>query len=83
MKKLFVNISLLAATILLVTGCGSAKLKNGEEKVVSFDNGKVTADTLYKSLKDKYGISVLIDLMDRELLEKDYKTTAEETTQIE
>ena len=83
MKKLFVNISLLAATILLVTGCGSAKLKNGDEKVVSFDNGKVTADTLYKSLKDKYGISVLIDLMDRELLEKDYKTTAEETTQIE
>ena len=56
MKKLFVSISLLATTLLLVTGCKSAKLKNGEEKVVGFDGGKVTADTLYKSLKDKYGI---------------------------
>ncbi len=82
MKKLFVSISLLATTLLLVTGCKSAKLKNGEEKVVGFDGGKVTADTLYKSLKDKYGINVLIDLMDHELLDKEYKTTNEETTQI-
>jgi len=82
MKKIFVNISLLTAILLLVTGCGSAKLKNGEEKVVEFKGGKVTADTLYNSLKDKYGIATLIDLMDHELLDKEYKTTEEETNQI-
>ncbi len=82
MKKLFVNISLLTASLLLVTGCGSAKLKNGEEKVVGFKGGKVTANTLYNELKDKYGIAILIDLMDHEILDKEYKTTEEETTQI-
>lgn len=83
MKKIFVNMSLVLTIILLVTGCTNAKLKNGEEKVVSFDKDKITADTLYKSLKEKYGINVLIDLMDHKLLDKEFATTEEEKTQIE
>jgi len=83
MKKIFVNMSLLASLLLLITGCGNAKLKNGEEKVVSFDDSKITADTLYQSLKEKYGINVLIDLMDHELLDKQFQTTEEEKAQID
>lgn len=83
MKKIFINMTLLLTITFLITGCGSAKLKNGEEKVVGFDNGKITADTLYKSLKEKYGINVLIDIMDHELLDKEFSTTNEEKTQMD
>jgi len=83
MKKFFVNVSLFMIVALLITGCTNAKLKNGEEKVVSFDNGKITADSLYKKLKTKYGINVLIDMIDHELLDNEYKTTAEEKTEID
>ena len=42
------------AVCLLVTGCGSnAALKNNHT-VVKTDEGKITADTLYESLRDKY-----------------------------
>lgn len=63
---------LLAILILLVaTGCGKVpKLANGEEAMVSFDNEKlsISADVLFNELKDKYALSVLIDLVDRSIL---------------
>lgn len=82
-KKLLITINLLLVLTLFTTGCGSAKLKNGEEKVLSFDDGKITADTLYKSLKERYGINVLINLIDHDLLDDKYKTTEEESKQID
>ncbi len=83
MKKAGKIIGIFLVGILLLSGCGNAKLKNGEEKVVSFKKGNITADTLYKTLKEKYGLEVLLDLLDHKILDKEYKTTTEETTQVE
>ncbi len=64
-QKLLIGLILI---VLLVSGCGSpqgiTKIKNGEEIVVKTKNGQITADTLYQKIKPKYGLNVLIDLID-------------------
>jgi foldase protein PrsA len=64
-QKLLIGLGLI---ILLVSGCGVAKLENGEEVVVETKNGTITADNLYQELKSKYAINVLIDLIDTSIL---------------
>ena len=70
-KKLF----LLTLSLFLVAGCGKIpKLKNGEEAVVTFKNGdKISADDLYKELKDSYALDATINLIDTKILEKEFK----------
>lgn len=81
MKKIVKVTASALAICLLVTGCGNnAELKDNNT-VVKTDEGKITADQLYESLRDKYGISVLIDMIDHQLFDEKYKTdeTEEET----
>ena len=74
MKKIVKVTTIAFAVCLLATGCGSkAELKNNHT-VVKTDEGKITADTLYESLRDKYGISVLVDMIDHQLFDEKYKT---------
>ena len=65
--------SLLVITLLL-TGCGKIpKLANGNEAVVSFENGDmISVDDLYAKIKDSYGLSSLITLIDTYVLEKTF-----------
>lgn len=81
MKKIFKVTASALAICLLVTGCGNnAELKDNNT-VVKTDEGKITADQLYESLRDKYGISVLVDMIDHQLFDEKYETdeTEEET----
>ena len=68
MKKVF----LLMISLLLLTGCATAKLKNGEESIVTFSEGGISAEDLYKVLKEKYGTEELITLIDTNLLNRKY-----------
>lgn len=68
----------LTLTILLLTGCGVAKLENGEEVVASVNGQNITADTLYNEIKDKYGRNTMIDMVDKIILDAKYKE--DETT---
>lgn len=77
MKKKIMLISSILISILLVSGCGSAKLKNGEEVVLSINGKNITADTFYKDLKDKYGSAIMIDMIDRKILDVIYKDDEE------
>ena len=81
-KKTIYGITLIIA-ISLLTGCGKAKLKNGEELVAKVDGYKVTADTLYSAMVEKYGVETLIDNIDHELLDTTYKTDDNEKTAID
>ena len=83
MKKKFIYGITIVATISLLTGCGRAKLKNGEELVAKVDGYKVSAEDLYKELADKYGVETLINMIDHELLDAKYKTDDNEKAQIE
>ena len=51
--------------MVMITGCSkSPKLSNGEEVVASVDGKDFTANELYDSMKDEYGTSALIDMID-------------------
>ena len=83
MKKL-VKVTVGAIAIcLLVTGCGNnAELKNNHT-IVKTDEGSIKADTLYEKLRDKYGIAMLVDLIDHQLFDEKYKTDNEEKETID
>lgn len=79
MKK---KISLLLLVGLLLTGCGKIpKLENGQEALLTFKNGdKISVDEFYQELKDTYGLSTVIGMIDEYVLEKSfpaYKEKAE------
>ena len=75
LKRIFV----LATLMIMVVGCGEVPtLKNGEQKVASLEKGGVSADALYTALKDKYGASVFVDLIDTEILDQMYEETKDE-----
>lgn len=70
-KKVLVTIMIGLA----MCGCGKvSKLKNGADAVVKFEKlDSISVDSLYDSLKDRYAISLLIDMIDKEILFKEYK----------
>lgn len=72
----------LVALITIITGCATAELKDGSSSVVTFKEGGISADVLYESLKDKYGSEVLINLIDTELLNREYENTEEEDAYV-
>lgn len=71
------NKIMLAGTLIvltgLLTGCGNAKLKNGEDVAIKVNGINITANDLYKELRDKYGVSTAIDMIDTEILGTIYK----------
>ena len=71
MKKKIILVSLIALTL---CGCGKvSKLKNGENAVVSFEGlDSISVDSLYDNMKDRYAVTILIDMIDKEILFKKY-----------
>jgi len=71
MKKKILLVALMAV---LLCGCGKAKLSDGKDAVVSFKKGEsISVDSLYDEMKDRYAISILIDMIDKEILFEEYK----------
>jgi len=72
MKKKILLICLIALTM---CGCGKvSKLSDGTDAVVSFKGMEsISVDSLYDTMKDKYAVSILIDMIDKEILFKEYK----------
>lgn len=81
MKKLIIP---ALAILLLLTGCGKTvpKLENGQEKVVSLENGAISVDELYEEMKSKYALNTLINLTDEKLLGEKYPSNSEEKDYI-
>ena len=81
MMKIFKLIACALIVCLLVTGCGNNAELEDNHTVVKTDEGEIKADALYEELRDKYGISVLVDMIDHQLFDEKYKTdeTEEET----
>lgn len=87
MKKKIMLLSTILVCGLLLCGCGNSKLKNGEEVALTVNGENITADKLYKELKNKYGIQIMIDMIDKEILNTMYKDDEDiekkATTQLE
>lgn len=72
------------ALMLLVTGCGKVpKLENGQDAVITLNGENISVDTLYSEMKEKYALGVLLDLMDDQILNKEYKDTEESKTEVQ
>ena len=75
-KKLIIVVMVL----FLMCGCGKvSKLSNGNDAVVSFKSGeKISVDSLYDEMKERYAISILIDMIDKQLLYAEYEDEMED-----
>lgn len=85
MKRVY-KIMVFVFLILMMSGCkNETKPSNGNENVLSLSKTefKVTADDLYKVLKDKYATNYLIQQVDTEILNKEYKTDDEAKEYVE
>ena len=61
--------------VLICVSTKNTKTKNGDD-IVAIVNGKtITADDLYKELKEQNGRSVAINMIDEYILNKEYETT--------
>lgn len=60
-----------------------AKLKNGEEVAITIGKNNITADTVYKDLKERNAISTLLELIDKTILESKYELTEEDYNSID
>lgn len=72
-KKKIVTLGLCT---LLLCGCGkeTPTLSDGSQAVVSFQDESISisANDLYEGMKEKYALDVIIQLMDKKILEKEY-----------
>ena len=70
-KKLIV---LCLSSLFILTGCGKEvpKLENGQEVVAEIEGHQVTADDLYGALKEQYGTSILVNLIDEYIISKEF-----------
>lgn len=70
MKK---KIILLGACSLLLCGCGKIPtLSNGDEAVVTFSDGAISANDFYKEIKDSFGLNTLINMIDKYIFEREF-----------
>lgn len=74
----------LLSILVCITGCGKvAKLENGQDAVVKLKGKDISVDSLYNEMKDKYALSVLLDMIDTQILNDKYKDTEEQEKSIE
>ena len=80
MKKILI---LTLAALFIVSGCGKVpKLENGQEAVVTMTGGDISVDSLYNDLKDKYALNILINKIDKQILEELYPESDDEKDYI-
>jgi len=79
--KLSKSIILLTG-ILLLTGCGKdIEVKNGSKVAVSVKKEQFTATEYYEKIKED-NISTLVEMIDKSILEKNFKTDDEENKDV-
>lgn len=80
MKKILIG---TLAILLLATGCGKVpKLQNGQEAVVTMKGENISVDDLYNEMKKDYALNILINKIDKQILEGIYKSDEDEEEYI-
>ena len=81
-KKILEGAILALGLVLLTTGCGKTKLKNGEEVAIKVNGENITADTLYNELREKYAKYLIINDIDKKIFDTIYKNDEEIEKQV-
>lgn len=62
----------IICAMVIFTGCSkSPKITNGEEVIASINGKDFTANELYSTMKDQYGTSILINMIDTYIAEQE------------
>ena len=77
MKKKIIATVIAFVYILSLCGCGNTKLKDGSEVAFQTNKKQFSADKLYTEIKKKFGINVMIDMVDKEIFNRVYKDDEE------
>ncbi|MBQ4634405.1 MAG: peptidylprolyl isomerase [Bacilli bacterium] len=73
LKKKIASVFLIGV-LLLTAGCAATpKLENGQEKFASIDGYEISADDLYAELKDRGGLSIMLEMVDDFIVNKEIK----------
>ena len=76
-NKILMSVGITLGALVLVTGCGKAKLKDGSELAFKVNGDKVSAEKVYKALKEKYAKQYLADEIDKIIFDTIYKNDEE------
>ena len=81
-KKIQKVVALSLASMTLLSGCGKKTiptLENGDQAIVTFkDDVKISINDFYSELKNKYGTEVILNMIDKTILEKKYSDYVDE-----
>lgn len=77
MKKIL-KVLFIISFIFILCSCGSVKLKDKEESIIEFKNGSISSNDFYEILKERYAEDIIVNIIDKYLLDEMYKTTSEE-----
>ena len=78
MKK---KIIALVLCLLMISGCGKKipKLSNGDEAAVTMKDGSmISVNELYEEMKSEYAEEILVNMIDKKILEDKYKDKVQE-----
>ena len=76
-NKILLSVGITMGAVLLLTGCGKAKLKDGSEVAFKVNGEKVSAEKVYETLKEKYAKQILADEIDKIIFDTVYKDDEE------
>ena len=83
-KNTFKLVGTSMMVLLLATGCGKVPvLENGQEAVVTLKGESISVDNLYNEMKERYALNVLLDLMDKSILNQEYEDTEEAKEEVQ
>ena len=71
--KIILGVAITLSAVLLLSGCGKTKLKNGKEVAIKINGENITADDLYDELREKYAKYQIIDDIDKKIFNVVYK----------
>lgn len=76
-NKILMSVGITLGAVLLLTGCGKANLKDGSEVAFKVNGEKVSADEIYKTLKERYAKQVIADEIDKIIFDTMFKDDEE------
>ena len=59
-----------------------AELKDKEQVAITVDGKNITADSIYKGMKNKYSANEIVEQVDRIILDKKYTITDDDLKEI-
>ena len=82
-NKILMSVGITLGAVVLLTGCGSAKLKDGSEMAFKVNGKKVSSEKVYKLLKEKYAKNIMADEIDKIIFDTIYKDDEDIKSQVE